>query len=176
MKHIFLIFPLLTLGGVADHVFGNDVTIKGDLSVSGSATKHAEITVNENANATTINTVNVWEEVNDDLAAGSLDGFTVATSDITVSAGSAGQYEVLWSASSTAASANKTYEVSVSVDNTIESKCNFARRYSSNDVGNSGGHCIITLADGEVVKLEVRNTTDSTNITFRDATLLLIAL
>ena len=127
----------------------------------------AEIYQNDNSTETIITTVNVWEEV-DNFSSGVLNGWTHSTGDLTAGTGTSGTYLAIASISSSAASVNKDFEFAFSVDNSIQAKSISKRRYSNSDTGSQSISFLTTIDSLDVVKLEVRNLTDATNITVID--------
>jgi hypothetical protein len=117
----------------------------------------------DNATVTTINTVNVWEKV-ENFSAGALRKCTFATNTLTTPA-HAGSYKISATISSSAASANKIFEFAIYVEG-VEAVGGIVRRkFSSTDVGTMAVTCVATLAASDTVELYVRNITDTTNHT-----------
>jgi hypothetical protein len=126
----------------------------------------AEMYQDDNAIATTINTVNVWEEVGN-FVQGDIVGWTFTNGGhLTANAGSGGEYDLTTSISAQIASTNKTFEFAVSINDIIQDKCTIERRFSTNDVGAIPMTCLLNISDGDVIKMEVRNLTDNADITF----------
>jgi nicotinamide mononucleotide (NMN) deamidase PncC len=112
----------------------------------------------------TVGAADTWYEVNP-TTTGSVSGVTFANGDLTV--GSAGLWWIGWTVSTAAATATETFEVSISVNDTVQDPiCTISRKYSSADVGASAGQCLLSLAANDVVKLEVLNDDAAHNITF----------
>ena len=130
----------------------------------------AEIWVNGNGTATTINTVNVWEQVSQITQSGELLGWTHdGAGTLTAGATAAGKYTIQFFISSASAGTNKTYEIAISINDTIQTKIVSLRKYSTADLGSQSGGGIMTIPTGATVKLEVRNITDATDITIVNA-------
>jgi len=164
MRKLFgTIIGLLLLAGV---VYASG--IYGSAEFKGDHTYYGEMYQAGNANVTTINTVNVWEEV-DNFSTGDVRGITFADSDLTISAGSDGTYLVIYTVSADSAVAAKDFEMAISIDDGIQSECTTSRTFASTTTGNSGGQCILDLTATDVIKLEVRNTTDDNNVTVIDS-------
>lgn len=118
-----------------------------------------------NSTATTINTVNVWEEV-DNFIAGENQGVTVASGTMTVDSGQGGVYSIAVALSGLAGAANNIYEFAFSVNDTILTKSIGSRKFASTtDAGSVSLNCLSNLSAGDIVKLEVRNTTSASNFT-----------
>jgi len=145
------------------------MTITNNPWSSGStvSSKHAGMYQNDNATATSITTVDVWEHVVN-FTSGLLLGWTHSAGSLTASTGSSGIYLLVASVSSAAASINKDFEFGISINDTIQAKSISKRRYSSSDTGSQSVSCLLTIADGDIIKLEVRNLTDATNVTIID--------
>jgi hypothetical protein len=119
----------------------------------------------DNSTATTISVLNQWEEVAN-FSAGLLDNFTFASNALTC--GLDGDFEVNWSCSAIAASANTTFEFAISINDTIETDTVIQRKFSTNtDAGAMACVQLKNLSADDVLKFEVRNVTDTTNITIK---------
>jgi hypothetical protein len=119
------------------------------------------------ATTTTINTVDVWEEVNaTTFASWELQGITQSWWDLTVT--TAWKYEVLCALSATVTTANKIFEFAFSVQDSIQTKTIIRRFFSSTDTWSICIAWILSLSANDVVKVEVRNTTDDTDITINN--------
>ncbi len=137
------------------------------------------ISVEGNTVATTINTVNVWEQVAVFGTNNPDNGGTVAdhTNDhITV--GATAIYHASFGASVLLPSGtNKVFEFEMKTNNGVISHPNIHtdRKIStSGDVGSLPGIGIVSLTAGDTVELWVRNKTDNANITFETVTLSII--
>jgi len=150
------------------------MTITNDPWSSGSAasSQYAEMYQTNNAIATTINTINVWEEVGN-LSSGLLYGWTYSSGALVAGASAAGVYQLVGSVSSSAVSVNKDFEYAISVEDATEAKSTTKRRFSTSDTGSQSISCLLLIAAGDSVKLEVRNITDATNITVIDCNICL---
>lgn len=138
----------------------------GNIDVKNPQGDLAEMFISDNGSATTINTVNVWEEI-DNFTAGETKGCTVSGSDITINTDAI--YLIVASISATAAATNKVFQFAASIDNVIQAHIQIERKFATTDVGSMSINGILTLLESEVVKLEVRNITDATNITIKHA-------
>lgn len=129
--------------------------------------KYGEMYVDDNSTQTTIDTQNQWEEVVTIITAGSLSGFTHSGSALTVSAGSAGLYQINGTISPSSVGTGKTYEFAIRInDGTPLSNTITQRKFANIDVGAISISGIVTVADADVVKLVIRGTDVSTsNIT-----------
>jgi len=125
-----------------------------------------EIYQNNNANVTTINTVNVWEHVTN-FSSGELVNITFGSNALTIQ--STGKYLLMGSISSQSALANKDFEFAISINDSINTKTISKRRYGNTDTGSQSISAILNLTASDVIKLEVRNLTDANNITIVDA-------
>ena len=145
------------------------MAITNDPWSSGSTISHkySEIYQNDNATETSITTVDVWEQVVN-FTSGLLLGWTHSAGSLTAATGSSGIYSLVASISSSATSINKDFEFGISINDTIQAKSISKRRYSSSDTGSQSVSCLLTIADGDIIKLEVRNLTDATNVTIID--------
>lgn len=153
---------------ISDGIAGQVLTTNGAGTVSfadsGSLLDYGEMYQNDNATATTINTINVWEEVNN-FSSGELNGVTFANSDLTVT--KAGKYHLNASISGIPQTANHTFEFAVSVNDNIITKTKNKRLFSStSDSGSISLNGILNLSANDVVKLELRNLTTGTNGNF----------
>ena len=130
---------------------------------------YAEMAQNGNSNVTTINTQDVWEEV-DNFSTGDVSGWTFGGGgDLTAGTNSAGKYMVVYTVSAQSAAATQDFEMAISIDDSIQNDCLVSRHFSATTTGNAGGVCILTIAAAEVIKLEVVNRTSTQNITIEDA-------
>jgi len=149
------------------------VAIKEVSTATGGAEPYGEIYVNNNGTPTTINTVNVWEEVTVMDDSGLLSGITRSTNNLVLSAGSDGIYQVNAAMSATPAETARNYEFAISVNDAIITK-SMSRNYSTNLEAWSSGLCeLLTLQEGDEVTLEVRNITGDDDITIIHATVTL---
>jgi len=94
------------------------------------ATSHGEMYQNDNSTATTINTINVWEEVGN-FSGGELLNVSFANDSLTVA--TAATYHIVVSLSTAAASPNKNFEFAISVNDTIVDKTKIERRFDVGD-------------------------------------------
>ena len=122
-----------------------------------------------NAVVTTINTVNVFEDIVN-FTVGELKETTFSSSTLTTGLITA-TYLVTYSACLDGIS-NKTYEVAVKVDGTVrdESHSCVTIATGGRDVSVSGSF-ILTIGDEEDIKLVIANVNDSTNVIIVDASL-----
>jgi hypothetical protein len=112
----------------------------------------------------TINTVNVWEEV-DGFSVGHVNGWTFGGGgDLTAGTGYAGTYVAHFNISADSAVAIKDFETGLSIDDGTPD-CVASRTAANVTTGNWGMPCTLTIAEGDVVKMEVRNVSDANNIT-----------
>ena len=82
-----------------------------------------------------------------------------------------GLYQVNYYADITAAATSKAYEVSISLDNTTEAK---SKRTFTSTAGPDKiyGQCVIeTTSKNAKLRLDIKGTTDSTNATFNECSL-----
>lgn len=118
-----------------------------------------------NAVATTINTVDVWEQIVN-FSEGLVEGVTVASSAFTVPKD--GKIQVFWGGSTAAAGVNKTFEIAPSKNDVMQLKGPIGRKYSTVDIGASAGPMVLDVVAGDVIKLEIRNITDNTDVTVQN--------
>ena len=142
-----------------------NINVTGSITGAGS-TLHGEMSIDESSTATTINTINVWEEVNaTDVVTGDLNGWTYATGDLTAGASSAGTY-LLSASISASGTGGDTLQFAASIDDAIQSDCKSTHEVNSGgDTASVSLHCITDIAASDVVKLEMRNTSGTNNIT-----------
>ena len=92
-------------------------------------------------------------------------------------AGSEGQYLVIWSASATVASNNDIFVFALHVEEAHQSSTNIERKFGiAADIGAMSGSSIINVGSGEHVSFMVRNTVGSGNITLKDLAVTLVRL
>jgi hypothetical protein len=109
----------------------------------------------------TIAGAGTWVEV-DGLSDGVLEGFTHSDGDLTV--GNSADY-LVFSGFSVSGAANDEMEAGISVNDTIQTKCRARRKIGAGgDVGRGALSCALTLTATDVVKLEMRNLTDTSDI------------
>ncbi len=143
LMFIFLILSLMLIASRYGNI--NVKNPQGDL---------AEMFISDNSSATTINTVNVWEEI-DNFTAGETKGCTISGSDITINTDAI--YLIVVSISATSAATNKVFQFAASIDNVIQAHVQIERKFATTDVGSISINGILTLLESEIVKLEVRN-------------------
>jgi hypothetical protein len=129
--------------------------------VSGKIEAHGSMTQSGNSTDTTINTVNVWEQVLN-YSAGLLDNATFASSAITI--GLDGDYDVTWTCGASVGATNKVFEFSVSVNDVIQDNLTIPRKFATLDIGAIAGTGLLRLHQGDVLKFEARNLTDATDV------------
>lgn len=129
---------------------------------------HSEMWQNDNAVATTISVAGTWVEV-DNFTSGLLDNWTHATGDLTVGTGAGGNYQCSGAVSSASAGTNQLFEFSLSINNVVQDKCDNERKYSTTDTGSQAVRCDLTLVATDVIRLNVRNITSTSDITIVDA-------
>jgi len=129
-----------------------------------------------NAVETVINTQNVWEEV-DNFTAGVISNVTVGTSDMTIAVGAAGTYSLDCTLTCVPAVNFDTFQFSVSINNVIVDKVRQSRKLDKGtDPSLISLTGLLTLVDGDVVKLETRNLDGTGNITIVSANLNVVRL
>lgn len=156
---------------------GTTCRVMGSPAAVGS-TIYGEMTQNADpgaCNAVTIGAQDAFVDV-DGFSAGQMNGFTFASDALTVGAGNGGDYHVTGIVSFEGA-ANSVYEFCASIDGTEDVNCCFNRKTSNADVGAGALSCILTLAAGEAVSLEVADH-DATpqNLSVCDSTVTVTAL
>ena len=130
---------------------------------------YAEMYQTANSTATTINTVDVWEQVLN-FSGGETCNCSVASSAMTLGVNAHGKFHVAASVSGVPDAVNQVMEFAISVNDVIATKTTQSRKFSSTtDSGSVAIVAILDLADGDVVKLEVRNTTGDSDFTVQNA-------
>lgn len=131
---------------------------------------YGEMYVRDNTTATTINTKDIWEEVDVITSSGELSGWTVSGSDLIAGSGSAGNYKVSAAISANSISAvAKSYQFAISINDVIQDNTICEKRLQQNIISSISISGIVEIAESDVIKLEVRNITDATNITVKHA-------
>lgn len=113
-----------------------------------------------NAVETTINTINIWEQVIN-FSQGELSFIAFATNTFTIQ--TPGKYLCNTSITANAVTASQDFEFALSINDVIQAKAIVPRNFSTTS-GNLGITSILTLAEDDEVKLEVRNLTNANNI------------
>ena len=113
INKIFLFFNLLIL------CFLLVSSRYGNIEVANPRGDLCEMFISDNAAETTINTINVWEEING-FSSSEMKGCTITDSDITIN--TAGVYIIRASISTSTTVANKIYQLSISVDDVVQTK------------------------------------------------------
>jgi hypothetical protein len=147
---------------------GSGSTTFQDIKNIGSNAVHSEVFMNGNATVTVINTTNVYENVAGTFTAGNVQGITIANGIAT--AITAGVYKVDASLSLLAAANNQVIQFDVGVDvgaGFVAHNQGATRRLiaTGSDVGALSIQATLTLAAGDDVRLQVRNTTSTANVT-----------
>ncbi len=140
----------------------------------GASIAYGSLSVSDSSTATTINTVNVWEQYTDWDATGPSNNTTpsTATDDITIS--EAGTYIVVASISFSGSNSDEI-EMSIEKNNgaTNLDRCYFTRKLGvGGDVGSASISCLATLAESDTVELWMRNTSDADDVTIEQGDLL----
>jgi hypothetical protein len=125
----------------------------------------------DSSSVTTINTVNVWEDVHTttNTIGEHLVNWTHSGSVLTAGSGAGGQYLVTVSISSISGVAAKVYQFGVFINDVLQTNLMSERNYSSTDVGAQSITGFATIAEADEVELKVRNITDNANITIKHA-------
>ena len=143
--------------------------IADSMHIEGSHEHYGEMNSSNNVTATTITTQNVWVDFDGFTDNGMLDGWSFNVSDpsLVYTHPTTIKHYARYTSSSQAATTNDVFQMCLFVNDNIEQKCLSERKYSTTDVGNSGGQCVIEIRQNDVVKLKVRNLTDTDNITLK---------
>ncbi len=126
---------------------------------------YGEAYIHNNVTVTTINTVNVWEQITG-FTAGELKDVTFSSDSFTAKV--KGKYQCIVALAGTSAGTNKIFEHAVSVEAAIIDKSSIPRKYATIDIGALPVSAILDLDVDDVVRLEVRNITDANNYTAND--------
>lgn len=118
-----------------------------------------------NAVETTINTVDIWEQIVN-FNAGDLSFVTFASDTFTVQ--TAGDYLCNASITANATNASQNFEFAFSINDAIQTK-SVQHRVFTTASGNIGIVALLALAEDDEVKLEVRNTDNSNNVLVTNA-------
>jgi hypothetical protein len=119
----------------------------------------------DNTNAITINTINVWEQV-ENFSAGHLGGVTFADNGLVVGAGD----HELTATVSFSGGTNTTIQFAFAVDGTVDTDHIVERRLSNSDVGVCPIVGIIQATAGQTVTIYVRNITSNVDVTVKHST------
>lgn len=109
---------------------------------------------------TTINTVNIWEQVIN-FSEGEISFVTFATNTFTIQ--TAGKYLCNAAITANAVTSNQDFQFAFSINDAIQAKTTIPRNFTTSS-GNIGMTAMLTLAVDDEVKLEVRNVTNANNI------------
>jgi hypothetical protein len=145
------------------------VDTNGDLTVKGKVKNgYGEMYINNNSTATTIGTINTWYEIGN-FVTGSVSGWAFSASSLTASTGSSGMYFVSFSTSFFGGS-NDEYDIAISINDVIQNNMILRRKLGTGgDVGVAAGCGIVSITDGDVIKLEIRNVTVGADATIKQA-------
>jgi hypothetical protein len=134
------------------------------LEVVGNMHEFGHMYVVDNSTTTTIPLINVWTEVDNLLAGSSTSNISIASSDMTVNA--AGNYLLNFDGSIDGAD-GILFEFGVSINDVISELIRGTDKSGiSNDEISIGLSGVLHLNAGDIVKLEIRNKSDATNVLF----------
>ena len=174
--------PKAVAAANAGEVYLTDGAASGtmtDIKSIGPTTVHAEIYMNGNAVETTINTTNTYEAIAGTVSEGDVDGITVTDGVMIVVTD--GEYKIDASVSMIAASNNKIIQLDFGVDvgaGFVAHAQGAPRRLIATgaDVGALNIQMTADLNAGDEVRLQVRNTTDNTNLTVTEVNCVMFLL
>jgi len=136
--------------------------------------RYGEISVNNNAVVTTINTVNVFEQITVFDTDGLKRFLTPDHTNDHITVDVTGIYRVEASVSLTTSAGNKTLQFKIRKNNgTTDFNNTLSERKmgTAGDMGHTSSTGLITLNAGDTVELWVANISDSSNVTIRHAVL-----
>lgn len=122
----------------------------------------------DNAVVTTIAFQNTWYQVVNFLVS-SLNRWTFAASTLTASAGSSGEYILLYAICFEGVK-DDTYEFALAINDVIKDEtvqCHFSDQIGE-ELHTSGNACLVVTGE-QTLKLMVRNITNNGNVTIKDA-------
>lgn len=156
--------------GTLDQIFTTDGAGTISFVDIASLETFGEMYQTDNTSDTTVNTVNVWEEINN-FSVGELQYVTFANSDLTIGALGEGQHTVSCSLSGVPLILpNQIFEFAFSVNNVIQTKTKMSRKFTSTtDVGTVTLRGILDLVENDVIKVELRNTSSDNNFEVHNA-------
>lgn len=133
-----------------------------------------EMKIVDNANATSISSVDTWVKVTN-FNAGQTNGVTFGNNELTAT--QAGDYLLISSGAATPASTNTVFEFGVFKSDTLISKSKVPIRFGPNETQPwSISGVIIDVGVQDTVSLRVRNLDDDTNVTVTDAAFTIIQI
>ena len=101
-------------------------------------------------------------DIVDGFSTGSTSGVTFGSDTLTIGSGYGGLWLVQYSITLESDGANDVLETAVLRNDAVQAKCKAARQLiNASKAGNLAGQCILTLADGDTVKLGVENESDT---------------
>lgn len=130
---------------------------------------YGELAVIDNSDDTLISGTSTWQEVVQ-LEEGHPPQGITTVSGFMMQIPQDGVYQISWHACATAATAAKDFEFGVSVNGTTSFHTIIQRHFSTNtDMGAMAGSSIDSLSEGDILKFELRNIDDTSNITVENA-------
>ena len=142
------------------------LTVNGKSTFNDDHTEYGSMSTSSNATATTINTQDVYEEINV-LDVGLTRGITFSNSDLT--ANTTGTYKVDYDTSLQAVNNNDVFELAVFVNGSEVGRGTCKTAVPNTGFDNCSNHSLIQLNGGDVVDLRVRNTSGADNVTVQEA-------
>jgi hypothetical protein len=130
------------------------------------STGYGEMHQYEVGQTVTINTQNAWEEVGG-FTYDAAKGITFASDALTVS--KPGHYMVFYNVSANPAASGKDLEFGISVNGTISTKTASQHHHATTNPESQSGNGILKLGENDSLKLEVRNRTDTENVSISKA-------
>ena len=141
-----------------------DVNGKG--SFNDDHTQYGSMSTSSNATATTINTQNVYEEINV-FGIGLTRGFTFSSSNLTATV--TGTYKVDFDTTLQASNNNDIFELAIFVNGSEQQRGTCKTAAPNTGFDNCSNHSLVQLNSGDVVDLRVRNTSGADNVTVQEA-------
>lgn len=126
-----------------------------------------EMTITDNATATTISSQNSWVKVTN-FSSGVTNNVTFSSNELTVTRN--GNYKVSSSGAAIPASSSTTFEFGVFVSDSLVSKSKLPRRLATtNEQTWAITGLVIGLTNNDTISLRVRNLDGTSNVTISDA-------
>ena len=156
----------------------NGISIVLDQQADAGLTQYGGISVNGGVAATTINTQNVWEQFLGFTTNDSSQGATPDHTNDHITVGQTGIY-LINIAASFSGGINATYEVEVKKNNgTVDiTNVHIERKLSAGgDIGSASPSGIVSLTAADTIELWVRNTTNTDDVTIKDASMTIVRI
>jgi len=142
-------------------------------SVRGYA-RTGEMYFDANTTETAIGIKDTWYEI-DNATAGVLAGFSFSDGDLTANAGTEGSFIISYNMSLNTEAANVVFDFATSINDVIINKSISETKFESRDIESVPGQAVVVAVDeGDVIKLETRNLTNTTNVTVKYGNLMIV--